>query len=221
MRPDVQRRYVTADDLPGVVPVFPLEGALLLPQTDLPLNIFEPRYLEMVDDAMSGNRLIGMIQPAGEATGDRPILESVGCLGRITSYAEVGEGRLQIILEGVCRFRVARELEGPKLYRLVEADYVGFTADMLKPTTGENVNRKAVIPAFRQYLEANNMSANWDEVERIPTELLVNTLSQLAPYAAAEKQALLEADDVQARADLLIALTELALSKPRGRLHLQ
>ncbi|MBK8769983.1 MAG: LON peptidase substrate-binding domain-containing protein [Rhizobiales bacterium] len=205
-------RYTSISELPPVIPVFPLSGALLLPRTDLPLNIFEPRYLAMVEHAMSGNHLIGMIQPLPGDTGETPALSQVGCLGRITSYSEAEDDRFLISLTGVCRFTIRNELDVTTPFRQVEADYSGFAADLVSENNARAVNRAAVIRAFRQYLEANNMSANWSEVEQIPTELLVNTLSQLAPYPAPEKQALLEANDLQARADMLIALTELALT---------
>lgn len=214
-------RYSTINDLPTVIPVFPLAGALLLPRTDLPLNVFEPRYLELVEHAMSGDRLIGMIQPASGDGGDTPDLAHIGCLGRITSYAETNDDRLLITLTGVSRFTVRQERRVATAFRQVEVDYSGFAADLLSDNPGRSVDRDAVIKAFRQYLEANNMGANWDEVEQIPTELLVNTLSQLAPYPAPEKQALLEASDLQARADMLIALTELALSGGGKRARLQ
>jgi Lon protease-like protein len=205
-------RYASTSELPKIIPVFPLSGALLLPRTDLPLNIFEPRYLAMVEHAMAGNHMIGMIQPAPGDDGARPSLAHVGCLGRITSYAEADDNRLLIALTGVCRFTISRERAVRTPFRQVEADYSGFAADLVSENNARSVDRTAVIKAFRQYLEANSMSANWSEVEQIPTELLVNTLSQLAPYPAPEKQALLEASDLQARADMLIALTELALS---------
>lgn len=205
-------RYGSVGDLPRVIPVFPLSGALLLPRTDLPLNIFEPRYLAMVEHAMAGDHVIGMIQPLPGGEVEHPALSHVGCLGRITSYSETEDSRYLIALTGVCRFTVGRELDVTTAFRQLEADYSGFAADLLADNPARSVDRTAVIKAFRQYLEANNMSANWGEVEQIPTELLVNTLSQLAPYPAPEKQALLEARDLQARADMLIALTELALS---------
>lgn len=203
-------RYSSIAELPVVIPVFPLSGALLLPRTELPLNIFEPRYLAMVEQAMSGNRVIGMIQPAPGDDDDKPALSSVGCIGRISSYSEAEDNRLMISLTGICRFTVKRERAARTPYRQVEADYSGFAADLVSDNA-RSVDRTAVITSFRQYLEANNMSANWSEVEQIPTELLVNTLSQLAPYPAPEKQALLEANDLKARADMLIALTELAM----------
>ncbi len=214
-------RYSRIEELPGVIPVFPLAGALLLPRTDLPLNVFEPRYLAMVEHAMAGNRLIGMIQPVPGAVEDTPQLSQIGCLGRITSYAEANDDRVLISLTGICRFTVSKEMRVDTLFRQVEADFSGFAADLVSENAARTVDRDAVIKAFQHYLEANNMSANWDEIEQIPTELLVNTLSQLAPYPAPEKQALLEASDLQARADMLIALTELALAGGARRERLQ
>lgn len=214
-------RYESISQLPVAIPVFPLSGALLLPRTDLPLNIFEPRYLAMVEHAMATDHLIGMIQPLPGASGETPDLSQVGCLGRITSYAETDDNRFLISLTGICRFTVRRELKVETPFRQAEADYSGFAADLVSDNNARSVDRSAVIKAFRQYLEANNMSANWNEVEQIPTELLVNTLSQLAPYPAPEKQALLEASDLQARADMLIALTELALSGGTKGVRLQ
>jgi Lon protease-like protein len=217
----VPKRYEKLSDFPDVIPVFPLPGALLLPQTDLPLNIFEPRYVAMVEEAMAGGRLIGMIQTAGNDSSAAPNLAPVGCVGRITSYAETEDNRLHISLAGVCRFRVLEEVSVTTPYRQVRVDFAAFADDLQAGNGTDGVDRSAVIKAFRQYLEAHNMSANWDEVDRIPTGLLVNTLSQLAPYPALEKQALLEAQDIQARADMLIALTERSLSRPAGKMVLQ
>lgn len=210
------KTYRTIAELPPVIPVFPLAGALLLPRAELPLNIFEPRYLQMFNDAIAGNRLIGMIQPAGEEQGDVPALAQIGCLGRITSFSEADDDRLLVTLSGVCRFETAGELSVATPYRQVEAAYHNFAGDLVAEARARSVDREALVRAFRQYLEANNMTANWEEVAQVSTESLVNTLSQLAPYPAAEKQALLEAPDLPARADMLIALTELALRRRAG-----
>ena len=211
------KRYAALSDLPEEIPLFPLAGALLLPRADLPLNIFEPRYLEMVETAMAGNRMIGMIQPVSGDDTSKPELLKVGCAGRITSYAEAPEDRVLISLTGICRFELVSELEVTTSFRQARVSYASFAADLISENGARAVNREALIVAFRQYLEANNMSANWDEVEQISTEALVNTLSQLAPYPAPEKQALLEAGDLRSRADMLIALTELSLSGAAGR----
>lgn len=207
-------RYRKPEDLPQRIPVFPLSGALLLPRADLPLNIFEPRYLAMVDHALSGDRLIGMIQPAagGEAE-EAPALMKVGCVGRITSYAETPDSRMLITLTGVSRFQVVEELEAVTPYRQVIANYHPFAADLASGAGAAEVNRPALLKVFRDYLDANNLSADWGQVDSAPTEVLVNTLSQLAPYPPEEKQALLEAPDLRTRADVLVALTEVALSK--------
>jgi uncharacterized protein len=207
------KRYHTIAELPDVLPVFPLSGALLLPRAELPLNIFEDRYLQMFNFAMADHRLIGMIQPEPNDPSDKPALSRVGCAGRITSFTETDDGRLLIGLSGVCRFEVVKEQKTKSTWRMCKVSYDGFAADLVTDNQSRSVNRDAVILAFRQYLEANDMSANWDEVEKVSTENLVNTLSQMAPYPAREKQALLEAPDLQSRADMLIALTELALSK--------
>lgn len=206
------KRYQTIAELPETLPVFPLAGALLLPRAELPLNIFEPRYLRMFDWALSNHRLIGMIQPEPNAGSDSS-LARVGCAGRITSYNETDDGRLLVGLTGICRFEVTHELQVETPFRQCDVTYDGFAADLVTENQMRDVNRDALVKAFRQYLEANDMTANWDEVGRVSTENLVNTLSQMAPYPAAEKQALLEAPDLKARAEMLIALTELALAK--------
>jgi uncharacterized protein len=208
-------RYRKPSDLPAKLPVFPLAGALLLPRTDLPLNLFEPRYLELFEAAMAGDRIVGMIQPVAETLRKDPKLAAVGCAGRITSYNETGDGRLVVTLTGIARFKVKKELKTDLPYRMVQADYKPFAVDFTKPPTND-VNRTGVLKAFRDYLEANNMTTNWSEVEQVPNEMLVNSLSLMAPYPAHEKQALLEAEDVKARAEMLIALTELALARQSG-----
>lgn len=211
------KRYHTIAELPSVIPVFPLAGALLLPRAELPLNIFEPRYLAMFNDAMAGHRVIGMIQPANEDQSELPELSHVGCLGRITSFSETDDNRLLVSLTGVCRFEQVSELGVETPYRQFEVAYHNFAGDLVADDRARSVNRDALVKAFRQYLEANSMTANWEEVAQVSTENLVNTLSQLAPYPASEKQALLEAPDLPARADMLIALTELALSRSSGQ----
>ena len=210
------KRYQTIAELPDVLPVFPLSGALLLPRAELPLNIFEPRYLALFNDMIAGHRMVGMIQPMVGNTDELPSLNRVGCAGRITALSETDDGRLLVSLTGVCRFEVLAEIAASTAYRQLSVTYDGFAVDLVAENQARTVNRDALISAFRQYLEANSMSANWDEVAQVSTENLVNTLSQLAPYPALEKQALLEAPDLKTRADILIALTELALAKSSG-----
>ena len=203
-------------DLPEVIPVFPLPGALLLPRGQMPLNIFEPRYLAMVDDALrDGHRLIGMIQPevAHGGSADKPTLYKIGCAGRITQLAESGDGRYLIELTGVARFRVEQELNVSTLYRQCRVTYAPFADDFVA-RKGENaVDRKAVLAALTAFMKANNLQADWEGIDKAPNEALVNALSMMSPYGPAEKQALLEAPDLKTRAEILVAITEIELAK--------
>lgn len=206
--------YRLDSDLPTTLAVFPLTAALLLPGGRMPLNIFEPRYLQMIDDAMAGSRLIGMIQPSldGNLRPDgEPSLCPVGCIGRITSLAETGDGRYLISLQGVCRFRVAQELMVKTPFR--QCKITSFAADLTEDKAGAEVDRPALLRAFRTYLQANELEADWESVSRADNAILVNALSMMAPYGAAEKQALLEAPDLKTRAETLIAITEMALAR--------
>jgi hypothetical protein len=215
-------RYRTPHDLPARLAIFPLPGALLLPRTRLPLNIFEPRYLAMVRDAMAAEQIIGMVQPvlAGleplAVIEERPPVRAVGCAGRITSYTETDDGRLLIVLTGIARFRVAAEIEGPGPYREVEADFAPFADDLTAGFGEAAVDRRVLIETLRSYLDARQLVADWGEIEAASTESLVNSLSVLSPYPADDKQALLEATDLKARAEMLIALTEMALARAEG-----
>ena len=209
-------KYRTIADLPASVAVFPLPAALLLPGGRMPLNIFEPRYLQMVDEVIGANRLIGMIQPAldGSSRGDgEPELCEVGCLGRLTSFAETSDGRYLISLSGVCRFRVGEELAVKTPYR--QCRIVPFAADLIEDAGAAEVDRTGLLKAFRQYLEANELEADWESVSRADNTTLVNALSMMAPYGPAEKQALLEAADLKARAETLIAITQMTLAQGR------
>lgn len=205
-------RYLTENDLPKTLPVFPLTGALLLPGAQLPLNIFEPRYLAMFDDALASHRLIGMIQPALDASeaDPKPQLAKVGCIGRITSFGETGDGRYILSLTGVTRFRVLEELSVMTPYRQVKI--APFLTD-LEPVDEESVDRKGLLQAFRDYLDANSLEADWDNISRASNSTLVNSMSMMSPYGPAEKQALLEAPDLKTRAETLVAITEIALAK--------
>jgi len=203
-------------EMPGVIPVFPLPGALLLPRGQMPLNIFEPRYLAMVDDALrDGHRLIGMIQPdvAHSGAADKPRLYKIGCAGRITQFAESGDGRYLIELTGVARFRVEEELKVATAYRQCRVTYAPF-ADDFTARKGENaVDRAALLAALTEFLKANDLKADWEGIEKAPNEALVNALSMMSPYGTPEKQALLEAPDLKTRAEILVAITEIELAK--------
>jgi Lon protease-like protein len=203
-------------DLPEVIPVFPLPGALLLPRGQMPLNIFEPRYLAMVDDALrDGHRLIGMIQPdvAHAGPADKPPLFRIGCVGRITQLAESGDGRYLIELTGVTRFRVEQELPVKTEYRQCRVAYTPFADDFIARKGEAAVDREALLAALRNFMKANNLKADWEGIEQAPNEALVNALSMMSPYGTAEKQALLEAPDLKTRAELLVAITEIELAK--------
>jgi len=203
-------------DLPKTIPVFPLAGALLLPRGQMPLNIFEPRYLEMVDDALrDGRRLIGMIQPdpAHSDNAERPNLYKIGCVGRITHLAETGDARYLLQLTGVARFRIVEELKVATAYRQCSVDFSPFTDDFIARRGEELVDRKAVLDALTAFLKANNLKADWEGVENAPNEALVNALAMMSPFDPAEKQAMLEAPDLKTRAEILVAVTEIALAK--------
>ena len=203
-------------DLPQTIPLFPLPGALLLPRGQMPLNIFEPRYLEMVDDSLrDGHRLIGMIQPETAHLGadDKPKLYKVGCAGRITQLAETGDGRYLIELTGVARFTIVEELSVVTLYRQCRVDYAPFADDFVARKGEDAVDRKALLAALAAFLKANDLKADWGGIENAPNEALVNALAMMSPYGTAEKQALLEAPDLKTRAEILVAMTEIELAK--------
>lgn len=200
--------YVRAADLPQVIPVFPLDGAILLPRGQLPLNIFEPRYLNMVDDAMAGERIIGMVQTSG---GPRrlPALCPVGCAGRITAFAETSDGRYLITLTGVSRFRIQTELPATSPYRQVRADFRRYEADLTAPGDEDPFERERFLAALRSYLTHRSLDIDWETAEAAPAEALVNSLSMALPFEAAAKQCLLEAATLSERSDALTALLEI------------
>lgn len=190
---------------PGVIPLFPLSGCILLPKGQLPLNVFEPRYLRMVDDALAGARTIGMIQPREAFAGPAPLF-GVGCAGRITAFSETGDGRYLITLTGLLRFRVAAELRNETPYRMAEVDYASFMTDADADSTEAAIDRERLFDAMRIYLDTENLSTDWEAAAEAPTEALVNSLAMGCPFAPNEKQALLEATTLADRADCLIAL---------------
>ncbi len=208
------KSYVKQTDFPDSVPVFPLSSALLLPGGQMPLNIFEPRYMAMVDEAMAGSRMIGMVQPSFTEKNElreTPELCEVGCLGRITHFAEVDDGRYHITLTGVSRFRIEHELPVNTAFR--QCKILPFLSDLEPEKGAEQVDRQQLLKAFKSYLDANGMDADWESVGRANTAILVNALSMMSPYGPAEKQALLEAPDLKTRADTLIAITEISLAR--------
>jgi Lon protease-like protein len=203
--------YRKASDLPQVIAVFPLDGALLLPGAQLPLNIFEPRYLNMIDDAMAGDRMIGMVQtrPGGDRA--RPNLAPVGCAGRITSFAETQDGRYLITLTGVCRFSVGEELPSQGPYRQVRASFAPYCGDLEAGETPEANpdGHIAFLTALRHYLEHRGLDIDWESAESAPTSALVNSLCMALPFEPGEKQVLLEAMTFDERCATLTALLEI------------
>jgi uncharacterized protein len=215
--------HLNAEDLPIDFPIFPLSGALLLPSGRLPLNIFEPRYLAMVEDALAAGRMFGMVQPDGRLqrgeTG--PGLFKVGCLGRLASFSETEDGRYLITLTGVARFRILQELAMRRGYRRVRADYAGFEADLDPAPKPIGVPREALLSEMGGYFSRSGFDANWDAVRRISDEQLVTTLCMVCPFEPAEKQALLEAASDTERGAALLALLQMgalqANDGPSGR----
>ena len=197
------------DDLPSELPVFPLPGALLLPRGHLPLNIFEPRYLCMVQDALAGPRLIGMIQPRdSEDDPGGAAIYDVGCVGQIAAFNETDDGRYLITLRGLLRFSVARELEKCSGYRRVEPAFDAFRGDLEEESL--ELDRERMLAALRQFFAERELSVDWQAVARLDGESLVNTMAMLCPFEPPEKQALLEAKTLAARADTLFAVLEMA-----------
>ena len=210
------RRFTPAD-LPETLPVFPLPGALMLPRARLPLNIFEPRYLAMLDGALkTEHRLIGMIQPL-ESRGDGPpTLRKIGCAGRVTSLSETEDGRYLIALTGICRFRVVEEIEGFTPYRRVKADWGGFERDLGRGDQDPDFDRPAFLDLLRRYFEAARLSSDWESLEQADEEMLINSLSMLCPFAVEEKQALLEAPRLAERRETICALMVFAIASRGG-----
>jgi Lon protease-like protein len=211
----LNRTYAAPADMPATIPLFPLEGALLLPRRPLQLTVFEPRYLAMLDDALSGERLIGIIQPTEPvvAAGPAPDLYPVGCAGRIVQYAEVGDGRCFLTLMGVARFRLAEELRYPMPYRVAAADYAPFADDFTEGAGEAAVDRESLLATLRRYAEVNEVKVVWSDIKKPSNEALVNGLSMMSPCGPREKQALLEAADLQARGDMLVAITTIGLAR--------
>ena len=212
----INAEYRGPGELPEIIPVFPLPGALLLPRGQMPLNVFEPRYLAMIDDSLrDGHRLIGMIQPDISHSKDeaKPELFRVGCVGRITQLAESGDGRYILELTGVSRFKVVEELTVLTAYRQCKVDFFSFADDFVARKGEDEVDRKALLHALKDFMKANDLKADWEDIDKAPNEALVNALSMMSPYGPAEKQALLEAPDLKTRAELLVAITEIELAK--------
>jgi uncharacterized protein len=206
----------TFDQLPEIVPIFPLTGVLLLPRGKLPLNVFEPRYLAMTEDALSGNRMIGIIQPSDPLSrASVPPVYPIGCAGRITSFSETDDGRYLITLTGVCRFETVRELPIVRGYRRVDVSWERFAADLDEPGPAL-FDRARLVEGLRTYFKIQGISANWDAVESTPDERLVTSLAMICPFEPSEKQALLECGSLSERASMMIAIIEMSVLDKRG-----
>lgn len=207
-------KYETVDDLPKSLPLFPLTAALLLPGGNLPLNIFEPRYLAMIDAALAGDRMIGMVQPAitGQSSTENGLCQ-IGCAGRLVSFSETSDSRYIIGLVGICRFSIQSELETTTPFRQAVADWSAFENDLKPDLSNSQIDRELLLETFHAYLDQNDMEVDWEGIEDADTGVLVNALSMMSPYGAAEKQAFLEAKNLKQRADTLIAITEIFLAK--------
>jgi hypothetical protein len=204
-------------DLPGTIPIFPLPGALLLPRSRLPLHIFEPRYLAMLDDALkTPERLIGMVQPNEVPGREGPGLHSIGCVGRVTQFSETEDGRYLITLSGVSRFRVLREVEGFTPYRRCEVSWDGFAKDLGTPERDQGFDRKSFMAVLERYFDTMDLSTDWETLREAEDELLVNSLSMLLDFAPEDKQALLEAPSLTTRRETLVTLIEFALRGGAG-----
>ncbi|MEO6298477.1 MAG: LON peptidase substrate-binding domain-containing protein [Paracoccaceae bacterium] len=204
---------MNAADLPDQLPVFPLPGAVLLPRARLPLHIFEPRYLAMIEDCLkSERRLIGMIQPRGDAGG----LASVGCAGRITSFSETDDGRYMITLSGIARFMVRTEITGFVPYRRVNVDWTPFIDDIGPSEEDVGFDREAFLPRLARYLHASRMGTDWSNLKEADNEMLINAMCMVCPFAVEEKQALLEAQTLTDRRQVLEQLITFALQSGGG-----
>jgi Lon protease-like protein len=205
------KRPASPAELPGTVPVFPLSGALLLPFARRPLNIFEPRYLEMIDQVLKGDRLVGLIQPRDttvESPQDAAPLQHIGCVGRLVHFEEVEDARYFVILEGISRFELVREVPAMTPYRRAQISADAFALDFEHGFGEDAVDRPRFLKMMRDYADFGNFELNWDEIEKTDTGDLVNFCCMVSPYGAAEKQLLLEAQSLEARAETLIAMAE-------------
>ena len=204
-------------DLPGTIPVFPLPGALLLPRARLPLNIFEPRYLAMLDDALkTPHRLIGMVQPCETPQGHADKLHAIGCAGRVTAFSETEDGRYMITLAGISRFRVLRQVEGFTPYIRADVSWAGFSRDLGATETDKGFDRAPFLSMLGRYFEAEELRTDWEALKEAEDELLINSLSMLCPFAPEDKQALLEAPDLTTRRETLVTLMEFSLRGGTG-----
>ncbi len=207
---------ISSTDLPDTIPVFPLPGALLLPRSRLPLHLFEPRYLAMLDDVMkTSSRLIGMVQPY-DAPGEAGKLHSIGCAGKLTAFSETEDGRYMLTLSGASRFRIVEEVEGFTPYRRCKVNWNGFSRDLGPVEKDPDFNRDSFMKALNRFLVDRGLSTDWDSLSEAEDELLINSLSMLCPFTPEDKQALLEAPSLSTRRETLLTLMEYSLRGGNG-----
>lgn len=205
-------------DLPDIIPVFPLPGALLLPRSRLPLHLFEPRYLTMLDDTLkTPQRVIGMIQPNAVPGRDANGLHTIGCAGRVTQFSETEDGRYMITLSGLSRFRLLSEVEGFTPYRRARVSWEGFERDMGPTDRDTGFDRKAFLELLARYFQSRELQTDWGSLKEADDELLINSLSMLLGFEPEDKQALLEAPSLSTRRETLVTLIEYALRAGDGR----
>lgn len=210
--------YLKIEDLPATLKVFPLRGVIMLPRSTLPLNVFEPRYLALVNDVLAGDRLIGIVQPLpGKSEGESPEgkdvpLHATGGVARLTAFQETDDGHYLITLSGIARFNITSEEQTDNPYRVCNIDWSPFENDLEHGYGEDAVDRDRLLSMLKEYLSVNDLSADWDGINNSSNELLVNTLSMISPYGAEEKQALLEARDLKTRAEVLVALAQMELA---------
>ncbi len=213
----------TLSNLPDTIPVFPLMGALVLPRARLPLNIFEPRYLQMVDDALkTDHRLIGMIQTRDVPTDiSDPPLHKIGCAGRITSFTETDDGRYLISIKGISRYRIKESHKSFSPYLTADVDWACFERDLGNEQTDSSFDRSAFLKLLETYFEANELQTDWDDLKEAPTEMLINSLSMMCPFDPEEQQALLESPCLKTRRETVATLMEFALRSGDDEAQLQ
>lgn len=215
---------MTLDDFSNTIPVFPLDGALLLPNGFLPLNIFEPRYVQMVDDALQSNRLIGMVQPdhAKREKGDAAAVLKTGCVGRIVQFQETEDNRYHITLQGMIRFQIIEEMQINTPYRQFKINWNTYQDDLIEGCDSISINRDEFFPLLRDYFKLNFMDCEWDMINAAPCDVLVTTLPMVCPFESQEKQALLEAKTLEDRYNIMYGLIKMALQsnhKPQSGNH--
>jgi Lon protease-like protein len=219
--PTLAERYREPADLPQQIPFFPLRRTILLPRAGLPLNVFEPRYLTMLEDVMSGPHVLGIVQPATSDEEESPVgkaaqLRRIGCVGRVTAYQELDDGRLAIVLTGIARCTLVSEVATPKPYRAFTVAFERFRADFITGNGEDDVDRQSLLASLKTYLEARHQRIDWSAIGKTATEALVNMLAIASPYGPEEKQALLEAPSLKTRVEVLMALAEMELAAGAG-----